>query len=144
MHLARILGAVVALSLAALASPAAAEDGFKVVANRSLGVESLTRDTLSRIFLRKVTRLEGDLLLKPVEPREDSPVARAFTERVHQKSPAALRSYWNALIFSGRDVPPVQKGTDEAVVAYVREHAGAIGYVSPSADASGVAVVQVR
>lgn len=144
MKLARIVGAVLALCLAVLAAPAAADDGFKVVANRSLGVESLTRDTLSRIFLRKVTRLDGGLVLKPVEPRPDAPAARAFSARVHRKSPDALRSYWNALIFSGRDVPPVQKGSDEAVLAYVRDHPGAIGYVSASADASGVDVVQVR
>lgn len=139
----RTVAALLCLAALALASPASAEEPFKVIAHRSLGIDALSRDDLSRIFLRKVTRWHG-AELKPVEPRVDSPLARAFGERVHGKSPAALRSYWNGMIFAGRDVPPVQKTSDEAVLQYVKEHPGAVGYVSPSADVSGVALVEVR
>jgi ABC-type phosphate transport system substrate-binding protein len=37
----------------------------------------------------------------------------------------------------------VEKKTDEAVVEYVKNNAGAIGYVSSSANTSGVKVIKV-
>ena len=55
---------------------------------------------------------------------------RIFSERVLKRSVAAVRNYWQQRIFSGRDVPPPEVEGDEAVVAYVAEHPGAVGYVS--------------
>lgn len=132
--------------LAAVALPraSAAAERYKVVAHPSVSQTSLSRDELSRVFLKKTTRWPGGQEIRPVEPRAGLPVRDAFVSDVHDMSAGALRSYWTQMIFSGRDVPPVEKGTDEQVVAYVREHPGAIGYVSHGADAAGVKVVDVR
>ena len=43
--------------------------------------------------------------------------------------------------FSGRDVPPPELESDEAVVNYVLEHRGAVGYVSGAAKVRGAKVV---
>jgi hypothetical protein len=55
-----------------------------------------------------------------------------------------VRSYWQQLIFSGRDVPPPELDSDADVVKYVSKHAGAIGYVSGNGDLAGVKVVIVK
>ena len=56
----------------------------------------------------------------------------------------AVRSYWQQRIFSGRDVPPPEADSDLAVLRYVKENAGAIGYVSDVPNIQGVRVVTVK
>lgn len=133
------LAAVLALPLAA-----AAGEPFKVIANASVPRATLTREELARAFLRKTTRWPDGSEIRPAEPRGDAAARAAFGERVLGMSRGALRSYWTQMIFSGRDVPPVEKASDEQVVAYVREHPGALGYVSADADTSGVKVLPLR
>lgn len=134
------------LALAVLLSlpvAGAAAEPFKVVANTAVREASVSRDALSRMFLKKTTRWSGGHEIRPVQPRSDA-LRAAFADRVHDMSLGALRSYWTQMIFSGRDVPPVEKGTDEQVIAYVREHPGAIGYVSSGADTGGVKLLELR
>jgi hypothetical protein len=63
---------------------------------------------------------------------------------VHGKSVTAIKTYWQQQVFSGRDVPPVERPGDAEVVAYVRENVNAIGYVSAGAPlARGVKAVTI-
>jgi hypothetical protein len=55
----------------------------------------------------------------------------------------AVRTYWNQLIFSGRELPPAERRGDAAVVAFVRDTPGGVGYVSTGAEVAGVKVVAV-
>jgi len=134
---------LVALLALAPALAAGGEGGFLVVAHPSVKLESVSRDQLSRLFLKKETRWPdgaGVLVVEPADPA----VRKAFATGVHGKSLGALRSYWNQMIFSGRDVPPVEKPSDEAVLDYVRQHPGAIGYASAGAVPSGVRSLPVK
>lgn len=144
MSTSRARALAVALALAAGPGPAAADEPFRVIANPAVARSTVSRDELSRVFLKKTTRWPDGAEIHPVEPRADAPARAAFLDRVHRMSADALRGYWTQMIFSGRDVPPVEKGTDEQIVAYVREHAGALGYVSPGAATTGVKVLEVR
>ena len=138
MH-ARILFAA---ALMALASPALAE-GFKLVVHASNPVERLSKDQAAEVFLKKVTRWSSGQVVHVVEPAEAS-VRSAFYRNVAGKSPSAVKAYWNQLIFSGREVPPVSKTSDADVVAFVRSNPGALGYVSAGADAHGVKTVELK
>jgi ABC-type phosphate transport system substrate-binding protein len=133
---------LLAALLAGLAVPAAAED-FKVVVNASNPVEAISRDEAAQLFLKKVTRWDTGDVVRPVEPGS-APLRDAFYRRVAGKSPAAVRSYWNQLIFSGREVPPVEKSTDDEVVAFVRSTPWGIGYVSASSPTPGVKTISLR
>jgi len=55
-----------------------------------------------------------------------------------------VKSYWQQQIFSGRDVPPVEKSSDAQVVAFVKQNPGAIGYVAEGTDTAGTKVVTVQ
>jgi len=55
-----------------------------------------------------------------------------------------LDTYWQQQIFSGKDVPPSNKSSDDDVIAFVKSNPGAIGYVSGSAAVAGVKVVAVK
>jgi ABC-type phosphate transport system substrate-binding protein len=118
---------------------------FVVVVSASNPISSLTRDQASKLFLRKAPTWDngrGDVL--PVDQPEGSPVREAFTRTVMHKSVAAVKSYWQQQIFSGRGVPPAEKPSDGDVLNFVRANANAIGYVSGSASlGGGVKVVNV-
>src|SRR5512133_967174 len=122
-----------AAALVALASPALAEE-FKLVVNASNPIESMSKDQTSELFLKKSTRWSSGQVVHVVEPG-DQAVREAFYRNVAGKSLTAVKAYWNQLIFSGREVPPVSKSSDADVIAFVRSNPGALGYVSASAEA---------
>jgi ABC-type phosphate transport system substrate-binding protein len=130
--------ALAALVVAAL--PVARD--FTVVVHVDNGVGALTRAELSSLFLKKTTRWASGAPVVPVEIAT-STVRESFCVAVHGKSVRAVKAYWNQLIFSGRDVPPIEKTSDEAVVAFVRTHPNAVGVVSQRASTEGVKVIKV-
>ena len=125
------------------AAPALALDRpFLVVAHPAAPVTELSRAQLSRLFLKKSTQWPDGSAVRPVEPLQPG-LRQAFARQVHDRSLAELVAYWNALIFSGRELPPLEKATDADVLSYVRATPGAIGYVSAGVDTPGVKVVGV-
>jgi ABC-type phosphate transport system substrate-binding protein len=133
--------AILSTLLALWAVPSAAvEPAFLVVAHPAVQVTELSRAQLSRFFLKKTTQWSDASLVRPVEPL-DPRLREAFAQQVHERSVSAIAAYWNALIFSGRELPPLEKATDADVIAYVRATPGAIGYVSVGADTAGVKLV---
>jgi hypothetical protein len=75
---------------------------------------------------------------------ESSRVREAFSQAVHGRSAAAVRSYWLKILFSGRGVPPPERRSDREVLAYVQERPGAVGYVSETAPTDGARVLTVE
>jgi ABC-type phosphate transport system substrate-binding protein len=132
--------------LAILASPlpsAADPAAYRVVVHPDNPVRKLEREECSRLFLKEVTRWPGGKAVMPVDLAEGSPVREEFSHDVHRRSTRAIKVFWQQRIFSGRAAPPPEVDGDEAVLDYVREHPGAIGYVSREASATGLAVVAI-
>jgi ABC-type phosphate transport system substrate-binding protein len=142
--IARLLS-LLPLLLALASAPAAAEEsGFRVIVHPTNAAETITRRQLSELFLKKTSQWPGGQAVHPVEPPENSRTRAYFLNDVMGKSAFAIKTFWNKRVFSGREVPPVEKPSDDAVVAYVRETPGAIGYVSASAPAEGVKVLELK
>lgn len=122
---------LVALTLAA-GSPCGAQTarGYVVIVHPDQTEEAVTLDRLSRLFLKSITRWDDGRAVLPVDLGPGSPVREEFSRDVHQRRTAAIKSFWQRMIFSGRDTPPPELNSDEEVVAYVRSRPGAIGYVS--------------
>ncbi len=134
------------LGLAALQSAARAESSasFHVILHADNPVGSVEREFLADVFLKRASRWHGGELIRPVDQRFDSPVRVRFSNAILKRSVAAVRSYWQQRIFSGRGVPPPEVDSDAAVVRYVRQHRGGVGYVSSSADLRDVKVLVLR
>lgn len=134
------------LLLAAEAPPALAEGpGFQVVVNAANPAQSVSRRQLADMFLKKVTHWPDGTTVEPVEPPEKS-MTRAYflSDVMGGKSALALKAFWQKRVFSGRDTPPVEKGSDEEVVAFVKASPGAIGYVAATAQVAGVKVLELK
>lgn len=117
---------------------------FRVVVNARSALSSVPRDFLADAFLKKVTRWDDGEPIRPCDLRPDSTVRRAFSKTILRRAIAAIRSYWQQRIFSGRDVPPPELDSDAAVLGYVAKNRGAVGYVSMSASlGDGIKVIRV-
>ena len=102
----------------------------------------MSREDVSRIFLKKTTKFPDGRGASPVDLPANSPTRESFSKDVHGKSSSTVDAYWQQLIFSGRDIPPAQK-SESGVLEFVRSSGNAIGYVSPGADTGGVKVINV-
>lgn len=127
-----------------VATAAPKEQPFKVVVHPSVPVTSLDRAFVADVFLKKRTRWSDDELIRPVDLRGNSVTRKRFSEDVLKRSVDAVRAYWQQRIFSGRDTPPPELHSEEAVVRFVSQYPGAIGYVSPELKTDGARVVTLR
>jgi len=104
--------------------------GFNVVVNAANPVTALSRDEIARLFLKKTNTWPNGSPVVPVDQRSDSIGRQAFCRDVLRKDLSEISSYWNQMIVSGRAAPPLAKGSDDDVLAYVRANPNAIGYVA--------------
>ncbi|MEM6455737.1 MAG: hypothetical protein AAF772_11630 [Acidobacteriota bacterium] len=138
------IAAVVALMLTVAVGLSAQDVGFQVIVHAENPTGSLERVKVSRMLQKRIVTWEDDVAVVPVDLKDDSDVRAAFSKTVHKKSINSIKNYWKRVIFSGKGVPPPELENDAAVIAFVAENRGAIGYVSGSATLpAGVKVLQV-
>lgn len=122
----------------------AAEPAFRIIVNEMNPITSIDRKTLADVFLKKVTRWGDGEVIRPVDLRPESAARAAFTEEVLRRTVVAVKSYWQQLVFSGRDVPPPEVDSDEQVIKLVLRSPGAVGYVSGDAHLEHVKPISVK
>jgi ABC-type phosphate transport system substrate-binding protein len=139
-----VLSALLA-GLAASALPAEAATGFKIVVHAANPTSGLSRDELARIFLKKSTSWPGGQPAVAIDQPTSAEPRHAFTKGVLHQDTNDVVAYWNQAIFSGRGRPPLTKGSDAEVIAYVRANPNAIGYVAADAALTdGVKVLKIQ
>ena len=134
-----------AATLVLAGSRTAQAQGYVVVVNAANPAASVSKSEASNIFLKKAAKWSHGAAAQPVDLQKSSAVRDAFSRAVLGKPTAAVVAYWQQQIFSGRDVPPAEKGSDAEVLAFVRANPGAVGYVSAGADlGAGVRSIPVK
>lgn len=142
-----LLGAALLSGFGTASEPASAGElpDLRLIVHPSNPVQAAERSFVADAFLKKVTRWGGGgEVIRPVDLRVDSTVRRRFSEAVLKRSVAAVRSYWQQRIFSGRDVPPLELDSEDAVVRFVAQSPGALGYVSSAAKLVGVRELSLK
>jgi ABC-type phosphate transport system substrate-binding protein len=129
--------------LAASASFAEEPARVRVIVNPANRETALSREQVSRLFLRKQTSWPSGGQVDPVDQRSSSAAREKFVEWAHHRSPSALSLYWQQQVFSGRGSPPPEKAGDAEVIEYVAQNPGAVGYVSAGAKVGNVRVLAV-
>jgi len=125
----------VGVLVAITASAARAQDAeFRVIVHSTNPVGALARDEVSKMFLKKIAAWRTGLSVVPVDQSEDADVRKRFSTRVLGRDVGAVKGYWQQAIFTGRSFPPVEKGSDAEVIAFVGANPNAIGYVSASSS----------
>jgi hypothetical protein len=117
---------------------------YRVIAHPQAPVSTVARSFVADAFLKKTVLWPNGVVIRPVDLRADSPVRRRFVEDLLGRTVAAVRNYWQQIIFAGRGVPPPELDSDAAVVDFVISNPGAIGYVSDGANVGTVKVLIVK
>ena len=122
----------------------AAGQSFKVVVNERNSTSSMSKQALSRFFLKQTTTWINGMPAIPVDQAAGSEIREAFSQEIHDRDVKAVKSFWQRQIFSGRGVPPTEKTSDEEVLVFVQANPGAVGYVSVDTELrEGVKVLRI-
>lgn len=97
-------------------------------AHQEAGDLQLAAGKLKLIYLRKQLYWPNGKRIFPVNLQTEHVLRRAFSQGVLGSLPAEQVDYWNGLYFNGIR-PPHVVNSEEAVMRYVAQTPGAIGYV---------------
>ena len=129
----RVAAFVLASSLAlAIAASASATPAFAVIVNARVKGKSISRETLTQVYLGRIDRWGDGQTISPVDLSVTSAVRGSFSESVLGMSVFNVRGHWLRAISVGR-VPPLTRATDQEVIAFVAANPGGIGYVAEGA-----------
>lgn len=117
---------------------------FVVIVHPDTAASEVTREFVTQAFLKRVTRWPDGQTIRPVDLHGGARVRTAFSSSLLKRSVTAMRSYWQQRIFSGRELPPPELDSDDAVVRYVLANPGAIGYVSAGTKLHNAKVLALR
>lgn len=140
----RFIALVAILGLAVVPHLSLAQDNFVVIAHVSSGADSLAAQVISDFFLKKTSTWPDGRAVTPVDQWTRAPVRGKFTLAVHGQPSGAIMAYWARATFGEGLTRPSELQTSDEVVAYVRITPGAIGYVDPGTDTTGVKVISVQ
>lgn len=128
------------LSLSNVSAALALTD-LVVIANPESGINQLTRDEVTAIYMGRTRRLASGLNLQPLDQAPSNTDKAHFYIELINKNLSEINAYWSRLVFSGQGKPPTQVDNAAAVVNAVAQTKGAIGYVPRSMVTKQVKVV---
>jgi ABC-type phosphate transport system substrate-binding protein len=117
---------------------------YKVIVNASNSTTSISQSDIADYFLKKKTKWSSGATVLPIDQVTKSSTRAGFCKELMKKSVSQVQAYWQQAVFAGKGTPPRELNSDEDVVNFVKNNPGAIGYVSGSANTSGVKVVTVN
>ncbi len=121
---------IISLLLLATTQACAAEsETMAVIVSRSQQIKGLDNVELALVFWRKKLYWADGKRIHPVNLSADNPLRRQFSQGILGSLPETQTDYWNDLYFHGTS-PPVVMSSQEAVLRFVAETPGAIGYVN--------------
>lgn len=124
-----------------LMTGAAAADDVVVILNPA-NTTVLSRKDIANLFLGRTATFPDGSPAKALALREDSEAHDEFNRKFLNKTSQQMDSYWAALIFTGRVIPPRQLPTEAEVRALVETRRDYIGFVRESAAGDKVRVLR--
>lgn len=103
-----------------------------VIVHPESGVQQLSREAATNLFMGRQKRLAGNLLALPVEPIQPAALRERFYRLLVNKDVAEINAYWARLYFSGQSQPPHRAQSAQDVVDMVAANKGAVGFVERS------------
>lgn len=114
-----------------------------IIANPSVKSSDVSKSDLKDVFTGGSTTLKDGSLVMPVLLK-GGPANDEFLAAYIGKPDASFKASWRSLVFSGQASMPKMLDSEAAVVAYVAQNPGAIGYIGKATAHDGVKVLSVR
>jgi len=115
-------------------------EGLFVIVSTLVPDSSISTAQLANIYSLKKNAWSDDASIVPINREASSQERDKFTEAVFHLSTRELAEYLDRLRFQGK-LPPVVQTSDQAVIAFVRNVPGAIGYINAEHVPEGVKVL---
>lgn len=112
-----------------------------VVVNARSGVDALTREQVTNIFLGRYRLLPSGVTAMPIDQPGEHPEKARFYRLLVNKDLTEIDAYWARLVFSGKTHPPRQASTPKAVIQWLAHERGAIGYMERAEADSRLKIV---
>ena len=135
-----IIAAVVAIVLIPVFSVAG---DVVLIGNRSITESALSSKDIGNIYLGKKTLWQDGAKIVFVV-RKEAEINKTFLKEYVHKSPSQYDRHWKKLIFTGKGFAPQAFESDQALIKFVSETRGAIGYVSPGSKLENVKTISVK
>ncbi|MBL4869189.1 MAG: hypothetical protein JKY67_22740 [Pseudomonadales bacterium] len=103
-----------------------------VVANRAVGITSLTSKNLKRLYLGKTFTLPDGTKAKLADQRMGGSLRNQFYLKCCSATAQDVRNRWAGILFSGNGQPPAEVGSDKDVLAWVAANQNGLGYIDSS------------
>lgn len=117
-------------------SSTAFAENIIIICNKKVAETVLDKDGVIKIFMGKKTEWQDHQKIKFVIMKKGS-IHKEFLKQYIGKSSSQFRNYWRKKVFTGKGRAPKKIDSPEAMIQYVAETNGAIGYIpegSLSAD----------
>lgn len=129
-----------------LAFSASAKADFYLVANNSIGIESLDKSEIKSIFLGRKKLWPNKSLISTCYLSPDHAVTQVFFSAIIKKDHASFVRYWNKKLFSGSGNPPIVVESVDDLFIYVKRNKGAICFINdrPEKLPDNVGVIRLK
>ncbi|MGE0372090.1 MAG: phosphate ABC transporter substrate-binding protein [Gammaproteobacteria bacterium] len=137
----RIAGRATGIALTFVLLPAMADAEVVVVGSPDIEVPALSENTVRNLYLGKTVQLDNGTRVEVIDLPSGNAVRDEFYEKVIGKDTTQVKAYWAKRIFTGKGSPPETKLDERAVIRWISEAPGRIGYVSAEAVNGSVRVL---
>lgn len=110
-------------------SPVVANE-ILVITGQGTLLKEMSIKKLKNIFLRKTLISDSGIHWIPVNLSSEHPVRQAFSQSLFNQQPEDMEFYWNAQYFQGVS-PPYAVASEQAMLLFIANTPGAIGYILP-------------
>lgn len=112
-----------------------------IVANPASGIERLSREEVTALYMGRSKKLPSGITALPIDQAASNPAKAKFYGEIINKGLPEVNSYWARLIFSGQGSPPRQADNSTEVLEIVGSNRGAIGYLPKASVDKRVRIV---
>jgi ABC-type phosphate transport system substrate-binding protein len=114
-----------------------------VIANPSVKSSDVSKSDLRDVFTGAASSFKDGSHVTPVLLKAGA-ANDEFLSAYVGKADGPFKAGWRSLVFSGQASMPKSMESDAAVVAYVAQTPGAVGYIGKSSPHDGVKVLAVK
>lgn len=137
-------GRVTGVLMSCVLMTALADAEVVVIGSPDIDVAALSEKTVRNLYLGKTVQLDNGTRVEVIDLPSGNAVRDEFYVKVIGKDPTQIRAYWAKRIFTGKGSPPETRFDENAVIKWVGEGSGRIGYVGAGAANDGVKVLMRR
>lgn len=91
-------------------------------------VPEIDANDLKNVYLGKLYVVKNINLL-PVNSQSGSLLKKEFLQKFINQDEDAYIGYWTVRRYIGKGVPPIEINSQQEIISFVENHAGAIGYI---------------